>query len=1244
MTLSDADGSCSYCCSRCRHPSHASSASSPSDHPFALPHLLPAGTITLSLSWDESCCDHAHVEDGWHHFCGDKISPRLIERSQADTDLCQHLDFLILHKFLSVTCTRVPASNLAVCRIYIIPYDLSNVQGRLRHRDELLVVKPAQKFLREILPRIVQDGELWLASITKGIRKSRQFLNFTSDTGSLSSIYDRLPSPQIDQFVLSNGDEATRALVQRVAFGQPIDCLRSHLYPYQRRTISVMLMKETQRSCTPDPLYIPLRGLDGAVFYFQPGTMEFLRECPMADSDQGGILCEELGTGKTVMILALVLATVDQLPKPEESFHDPRPVLTPVAFRHFPGAPFEEARKKLSKQRGARADDSKGVPSLVEGLLHRIRLHPGAADVRHNRDWLDDRRLGKLLDLNAPFYFHWNPPDPTSSRSRRAVQKQKHGLGPRVVYLSSATLIIVPPNLLAQWISEIYKHCLPTLRVLSVKPEDRLPRALTLATDYDVILMNHERFAKEEAFSDTDAAHSWTPCHCPEYRSTRVPKCRCESPVSSLFQVRWKRLVVDEGHVHGTDTTRISLVANLLSVERRWLVSGTPTPDLLGIRFGSDNAEAEQGYYSGLSYPATDTPTAENTDADSEEELPLAPTDSAEDRAGIAPHFWSSQDRENLRRLGKMIVSFLRVPRFLASSQLFQSQVIQPLFAAGGPNPGAVQVLAQVMASVMVRHRIEDVEKDIVLPPLTQETVLMDLDPIAVKSYNALQAVIAINAVDSERKDQDYLFHPLHAGELKLLVANYSQLMFWHVDEKMYNVDELTNSIDNVIERAASRQNSLSDMTLLKASKVHIQSAARDVTWRAVQQYPIPEVPFIITGLSSNIFRAWSELSTVPLDWDLPAEHAGSAGLMFHYRLLKLRETGLKYPLASQERLIEYGETLAKEDAQRIALFVHHAAATKRPRTKKQHGVGQDDRETTMANEPVTQAQHKKIQEVQRVFTATQDMLIRRDSQLAVDNTETSARVLIPSLANASPLRNARILRSRSSKLDYLLNEILQHSLHEKFLVFSESKLTLAHVSEALNAVGVEFLHYTTKMTSRVREQFVMTFETSARYRVFLMELKHGSRGLNLTSATRVIFCEPVWQADVEAQAIKRVHRIGQTKPISVKTLAIRGTFEEAMMSRRAELKGEHQRASGLTDDLRMRHFIANPQFMTETQFQPIILNAPLLNQPLGSYLPTSGIVAAHPETIAAPSRGVTVTSTGDPPIKKRAIRFSDAA
>jgi hypothetical protein len=188
------------------------------------------------------------------------------------------------------------------------------------------------------------------------------------------------------------------------------------------------------------------------------------------------------------MVLALVLSTVDQLSKPEESIHDARPVMTPLALRHFPYSQFEAARKHLSTRRSRSfAHDENSFPRLMEIMLHYVRTSPDGLHLRQNVEWLQNRGLQSLIDLNVPFYLQSQEPV-TLARPRRKNADR----GFRTMYLTSATLIVVPANLLAQWNSEILKHCLgpeesdDCLRFLVVNPKDELPAARLLASDYDV--------------------------------------------------------------------------------------------------------------------------------------------------------------------------------------------------------------------------------------------------------------------------------------------------------------------------------------------------------------------------------------------------------------------------------------------------------------------------------------------------------------------------------------------------------------------------------------------------------------------------------------------------------------------------------------------------------------------------------------------------------------------------------------
>jgi superfamily II DNA or RNA helicase len=140
-----------------------------------------------------------------------------------------------------------------------------------------------------------------------------------------------------------------------------------------------------------------------------------------------------------------------------------------------------------------------------------------------------------------------------------------------------------------------------------------------------------------------------------------------------------------------------------------------------------------------------------------------------------------------------------------------------------------------------------------------------------------------------------------------------------------------------------------------------------------------------------------------------------------------------------------------------------------------------------------------------------------------------------------------------SSKMARLLElcEELRDEGH-RALVFSQFTSHLALVKAELDRAKIRYLYLDGATPMRTRAQLVERFQ-NGEADVFLISLKAGGTGINLTAADYVIHLDPWWNPAVEDQATDRAHRIGQTRPVTVYRLISRGTVEERILALHAE-------------------------------------------------------------------------------------------
>ncbi|RYY24751.1 MAG: helicase SNF2, partial [Chitinophagaceae bacterium] len=137
---------------------------------------------------------------------------------------------------------------------------------------------------------------------------------------------------------------------------------------------------------------------------------------------------------------------------------------------------------------------------------------------------------------------------------------------------------------------------------------------------------------------------------------------------------------------------------------------------------------------------------------------------------------------------------------------------------------------------------------------------------------------------------------------------------------------------------------------------------------------------------------------------------------------------------------------------------------------------------------------------------------------------------------------------NHSIKLEEIGRELTENMGNHKALIFSQFLGMLALIRAKLTELGVDYEYFDGSTTAVDREKAIQRFQNDENCRVFLISLKAGGVGLNLTAADYVYIVDPWWNPAVEQQAIDRTHRIGQTKNIFAYRMICKDTIEDKIL------------------------------------------------------------------------------------------------
>ncbi|KAK9368014.1 P-loop containing nucleoside triphosphate hydrolase protein [Lipomyces kononenkoae] len=977
-----------------------------------------------------------------------------------------------LHKrlFLRVTY-RMLDHRTARFRIYIVPKD---VDGR-----RFLPPMPTltKKRIRTVMLLINTSRAAW-----EGARDAPMVPLSKPSPDEAPTLFDMFNQiSAVPDSVPEIDDKESEEIINEVMTGH-VEGMKSVLYLYQRETVAEMIRKELVPVQMIDPRLSEIMSPQGNKLYMDTDTYEVHLKPDYFDGTFGGVLSEEMGFGYMVSIQKLRL-TLD--------------VFLTMSTRK---TCICIALICATKYQGSRVpDDCLFIPTEQSSInsLSSIcarTINSLGLPWRSYRSSLPDKCIELLTQNQASYVVE----DRRSSHTRAGTRGHEK-VKPQTIVLSGTTLVICPDALVHQWLSELDKHVVKGfLSVLSFNGYD-------CASDvdfssFDVVLMSQRKFALE-----------------------------FRQPSSPLLRVRWKRIIVDEGHSMGNSQTNAAFAAKQLFVDRKWAVTGTPVPGLLGINVGLDAAMTSAS-------PSTEAKVGNQ----------------------------HSRVATDLLRLGHIVADFLCLPPWRDNSNLWQKYCAAPFL-----DEKRHEIVERVLRQVMVRHRWKDLQIDVELPPLTHEVVLLEPSTFNKININLFHAFVAVNAVSSDRTDQDYLFHRNNRAQLRRLVTNLQHSTFYwtgfSIDDVEFMMDVASNCLTNGKSYAER------DVQMLKKSIETGRYALTNSSWKFSSQQH--EMGYFVSHVPEGVSPQMFDLLLSP-----------SAAIMSGPKILRFQQLVRDIKVRDvdgnirDEEIMKLVHQLERADSGLSSELLPRLSPTRSP-SKSKAGETETKLRGLPGLPPTPLSSSSQVASTpgkNNKFFTYSDGFINASAVKLESN---------------SRFRQSTIYGCLSSKLSYLLCRVLELCMDEKIIVFYEFDDIAFYLGEGLEIFGIEHCFYTTSLNPQARASNLMAFNTTSKFRVMLMDLGLAAHGLNVTGASRIFFVNPVWQPNIEAQAMRRAHRIGQTRPrgkVHVETLILRGTIEEELFNRRRNMtEADFAAAKTLTDDAPTSRIISASHFMDIDDLNP---------------------------------------------------------